>query len=161
MQAPEGYFEAFFENKYIGLSMHKTLLDGERKGQKIKFYTPEGSQRYEVKWNEADKMKLRKPDGTLLWKVKIYEDKLKIANNEEMTDAWEVKVYDKDKIKLKRNDEEHAEWRILNEDLETYVLNEQTNVSNLRDPRYRGVILVDALSREEQWIIMASLFAGF
>ena len=157
LQTAEGRHEMVLDRGQIFLDGPGYSLSGEKKGDKRKYYTAEGDVALEVKYSDEDKLKIRNADGSLRWKIKLYEDKIKVADNEEMENAYEIRLYEGNRIKIKRNDEELAEWR-LPPDATNQLSREGTKLEGIAPGLTAGVVLLDALTAQEQMVLMSELF---
>ncbi|MEL6535121.1 MAG: hypothetical protein AAFQ98_06900 [Bacteroidota bacterium] len=157
VRSASGTYEVFVEGSDLALEGPNMSWLGEDKGEKRKFYDPSGDVTMEVKFSDEDKFKLRNSDGTLRWKVKVYEDKVKVADNEEMDNPYEIRLYEGGRIKLKRNEEELAEWRVSNQAV-SELTREGLTVSGLNQGFARGAFLIEELTMEEQLVLAAELF---
>gem|GEM_PF-1168981 len=157
VRSSAGTYEVFVEGNDLALEGPNLSWLGEEKGDKRKFYDASGNVALEIKYSDDDKFKLRNADGTLRWKVKVYDDKVKVADNEEMENAYEIRLYEGGRIKLKRDEEELAEWRVSSQ-AAAELAREGLTVTGLNQGFARGAFLIEALTPQEQLVLAAELF---
>jgi len=137
-----------------------TEYQSKLNGDKRKYANKNGDIVAEVKYKD-DAFKVRTPSGDLLWKIKLYDDKVKISNNEENLNGYEIKLSNPDKAKLKKAEETLGEikLKIENKMVEITSSTKSFTIDTKKMSLAYGVLLIDEIPENLQYIIMAELFA--
>ena len=132
-----------------------TVFGVLKRADKRKYYDQNDQLRFTVKLKD-DGFKLRDQNEELLWKVKVYPDRIKVADNEEMDNAWKIKQSESGKLKILQNEEEIKAVRPVKEPV-TLQLGDNHILSGLSSDLHGGVLLLEALTPMEQYLIIAEL----
>ena len=145
------------ELKFI---VKNTEYQSKLNGDKRKYAIKNGDVIAEVKYKD-DALKVRTPSGDLLWKIKLYDDKVKISNNEENLNAYEIKLSSSDKVKLKKGEETLGEvkLKIENKMVEITSSTKSYTIDTKKMSLAYGVILIDEIPENLQYIIFAELIS--
>jgi hypothetical protein len=136
-----------------------TEYQSKLNGDKRKYAVKSGDIIAEVKYKD-DAFKVRTPSGDLLWKIKLYDDKVKISNNEENLNGYDIKM-SPDKVKVKKEDATIGEARLKIEDkiVEISSSTKSYTIDATKLSLAYGVLLIDEIPENLQYIIMAELIA--
>ncbi len=137
-----------------------TEYQSKLSGDKRKYANKSGDILAEVKYKD-DAFKVRTPSGDLLWKIKLYDDKVKISNNEENLNGYEIKLSSPDKAKLKKAEATLGEIKLKSEN-KTIEITSSTKSYTIDKEKISlafGVLLIDEIPENLQYIIMAELIA--
>lgn len=141
-----------------------SLRGDTRDSGKRKYQLDGAAVSYEVKPNDEGGFKLRTPDGKLRWKVKVSPEKIKISDNEENNNPYELKVRDGDRVKVVApGDREVGNVRFDRGKSKIEVENAAGrtlfSVDRNAPAGAFGVLLLDAIPRDERYILMAEILS--
>lgn len=137
-----------------------TEYQSKLSGDKRKYAVKQGEIAFEVKYKD-DAFKVRTPEGNLLWKIKLYDDKVKISNNEENLNGYEIKTSSPEKFKLKKDEVTLGEIELKKPENRIVISSSSKSFIAESDRIFLayGVLLIDEIPENIQYIIMSELIA--